>query len=68
MKWSVMAKNVAVLNESELASRVLSILITLCKFYPSKDTDGAVIRPLPKVSADDYQYALLEGITYLHKM
>ena len=55
-----MAKNVAVLNESELASRVLSILITLCKFYPSKDTDGAVIRPLPKVSAD-YQYALLGG-------
>ena len=49
LKWTVLAKNVAVLNESQLASRVLSILITLCKFYPSKDPDGAVIRPLPKV-------------------
>ena len=31
LKWTLLAKNQAVLNESEVASRVLSILITLCK-------------------------------------
>ena len=31
LKWTLLAKNQAVLNESELASRVLGILITLCK-------------------------------------
>ena len=51
LKWSLMAKSNAVLNESELASRILSVLITLCKYYPSTDEDGAIIRPLPKVKA-----------------
>ena len=51
LKWTLMAKSTAVLNESEMASRILGLLITLCKYYPSKDEDGAVIRPLPRVKA-----------------
>ena len=51
LKWTLMAKNTAVLNESELASGILGLLITLCKYYPSKDEDGAVIRPFPRVKA-----------------
>ena len=36
LKWTVMAAGSAVLNESELASLILSMLIKICEFYPSR--------------------------------
>ncbi|KAF7993906.1 hypothetical protein HCN44_011175 [Aphidius gifuensis] len=49
LKWTLVAKGKPVLNESELATLVLNILIQMCEYYPSRDTDNAVIRPLPRV-------------------
>ena len=37
------------MNESEMSALILSMLAQICQFYPSKDEDGAVIRPLPKI-------------------
>ncbi len=49
LKWTLVAKGTPVLNESELAILILRILIQMTAFYPSRDADGAVIRPLPTV-------------------
>ena len=34
----------AVMNESELATLILRILIQMAKVFPSRDVDGAIIR------------------------
>ncbi len=52
LKWTLIAKGQAVMNESEMASLILDILNVVCRFYPSKDEDGAIIRPLPKVKQE----------------
>ncbi|KAJ8971338.1 hypothetical protein NQ314_000751 [Rhamnusium bicolor] len=49
LKWCLLAKGIPVLNESELATYILNILIRMCEYYPSRDADDAIIRPLPKV-------------------
>ena len=49
LKWTLLAKGVAVMNESEMSALILSMLTQICAFYPSKDEDGATIRPLPKI-------------------
>ncbi|KAJ9591556.1 hypothetical protein L9F63_001910, partial [Diploptera punctata] len=49
LKWCLLAKGTAVLNESELATLILNILIQMCQYFPSRDADGAIIRPLPRV-------------------
>lgn len=49
LKWTLLAKGQAVMNESEMSALILSMLVQICKFFPSKDEDGAVIRPLPKI-------------------
>ncbi len=49
LKWNYLAKGQAVMNESEVSALILSMLVTICKYYPSRDEDGAVIRPLPKI-------------------
>ncbi|XP_023328115.1 dnaJ homolog subfamily C member 13 [Eurytemora carolleeae] len=49
LKWSLVAKGTPVMNESELATLILKILIQMTYFYPSRDSDGAIIRPLPTV-------------------
>lgn len=49
LKWTLFAKGTPILNESELASTLLSILIRICQFFPSRDSDGAVIWPIPKI-------------------
>ncbi|KAK9875337.1 hypothetical protein WA026_007733 [Henosepilachna vigintioctopunctata] len=49
LKWTLIASGQAVLNESELATYLLKILIKMCEYYPSRDKDDAIIRPLPKV-------------------
>ncbi|XP_077081132.1 dnaJ homolog subfamily C member 13 isoform X1 [Siphateles boraxobius] len=49
LKWSLMASGTAVMNESDLATLTLNMLITMCSYFPSRDQDNAIIRPLPKV-------------------
>ena len=49
LKWTLVARGTAVMNESELATLILNILITMAGYYPSRDSDRAIIRPLPTV-------------------
>lgn len=49
LKWTLVAKGSPVINESELATLILNILIQMCEYFPSRDADNAVIRPLPRV-------------------
>jgi DnaJ family protein C protein 13 len=49
LKWTLVAKGNSVINESELATLILNILIKMCEYFPSRDSDNAVIRPLPRV-------------------
>jgi len=36
LKWCLMAKGAPVLNESELATLILNILIQMCQYFPSR--------------------------------
>ena len=36
LKWSMMATGIPLLNESEMASLILSMLTRMCQFYPSR--------------------------------
>lgn len=48
LKWCLLASSSPLMNETELAEIILSMLIKICEFYPSRDTHGSIIRPLPK--------------------
>ncbi|XP_017781227.1 PREDICTED: dnaJ homolog subfamily C member 13 [Nicrophorus vespilloides] len=61
LKWCLMATNNPFYNESDLASLILTVLIKMCEYYPSRDQDDAIIRPLPKVKR-----LLSEGINLSH--
>lgn len=49
LKWCLMASGISVMNESELATRIMNIFIQICEYYPSHDLDGAIIRPFPRI-------------------
>ncbi|XP_078519994.1 dnaJ homolog subfamily C member 13 isoform X1 [Lissotriton helveticus] len=49
LKWCLLASGQAVLNETDLATLILNMLITMCSYFPSRDEDNAIIRPLPRV-------------------
>ncbi|XP_045490709.1 dnaJ homolog subfamily C member 13 isoform X1 [Pieris rapae] len=49
LRWSIAARGPPALTETELAATVLDLLITCSKYYPSRDDEDAVIRPLPRV-------------------
>lgn len=49
LKWTFIAKGSSVINESELATLILNILTQMCEYFPSRDSDNAVVRPLPRV-------------------
>lgn len=49
LKWCLVASGQAVLNETDLATLILNMLITMCSYFPSRDEDNAIIRPLPRV-------------------
>lgn len=44
-----MATGSPLLNESDLAALILNILIRICEYFPSRDNEGSIIRPLPRV-------------------
>ncbi|XP_035285629.1 dnaJ homolog subfamily C member 13-like isoform X1 [Anguilla anguilla] len=49
LKWCLLASGQAVMNETDLATLVLNMLISMCSYFPSRDQDNAIIRPLPRV-------------------
>uniref|UniRef100_A0A8C7UW68 J domain-containing protein n=1 Tax=Oncorhynchus mykiss TaxID=8022 RepID=A0A8C7UW68_ONCMY len=49
LKWCLLASGQAVMNKTDLATLILNMLITMCSYYPSRDQDNAIIRPLPKI-------------------
>ncbi|XP_059801619.1 dnaJ homolog subfamily C member 13 isoform X4 [Hypanus sabinus] len=49
LKWCLLANGQSVLNETDLATLILNMLITMCDYFPSRDQDNAIIRPLPKI-------------------
>ncbi|XP_033848217.2 dnaJ homolog subfamily C member 13-like isoform X1 [Acipenser ruthenus] len=48
LKWCLLATGQAVLNETDLATLILNMLITMCSYFPSRDQENAIIRPLPR--------------------
>ncbi|XP_078270124.1 dnaJ homolog subfamily C member 13 isoform X5 [Rhinoraja longicauda] len=49
LKWCLLANGQPVLNETDLATLILNMLITMCEYSPSRDQDNAIIRPLPRI-------------------
>ena len=49
LKWGLLASGQAFMNETSMTILILNMLIKICAFYPSKDSEGAIIRPLPKI-------------------
>ncbi|XP_054717127.1 dnaJ homolog subfamily C member 13-like [Uloborus diversus] len=48
LKWCLLATGTPLMNESDLANEILRMLIRICEYFPSRDSDGAIIRPLPR--------------------
>ncbi|XP_061777667.1 dnaJ homolog subfamily C member 13-like isoform X1 [Nerophis ophidion] len=65
LKWCLLATGQAVMNESDLATLILNMLITMCSYYPSRDQDNAIIRPLPKIKRMISDNACLPHIVQL---
>ncbi|KAL5005925.1 hypothetical protein ScPMuIL_017083 [Solemya velum] len=49
LKWTLFATGQPVMNESDLACLILSMLIRMSEYYPSRDADGAIVRPIPRI-------------------
>ncbi|XP_052814797.1 dnaJ homolog subfamily C member 13-like isoform X2 [Mya arenaria] len=49
LKWKLMATGQAVMNESDLGCLILNMFIRMSEYYPSRDVDGAIVRPLPRI-------------------
>ncbi|XP_077365120.1 dnaJ homolog subfamily C member 13 isoform X1 [Festucalex cinctus] len=65
LKWCLLATGQAVMNETDLATLILNMLITMCSYYPSRDQDNAIIRPLPKIKRMITDSACLPHIVQL---
>ncbi|BFZ15550.1 hypothetical protein BsWGS_18589 [Bradybaena similaris] len=49
LKWTLLASSQAVMNETDMATLILNMLIKMTEYYPSRDSDGAIICPLPRI-------------------
>ncbi|XP_069107344.1 LOW QUALITY PROTEIN: dnaJ homolog subfamily C member 13-like [Argopecten irradians] len=49
LKWTLLATGQPVMNESDLACLILNMFIKMTDYYPSRDSEGAIVRPLPKI-------------------
>jgi len=50
LRWGVLAEGErGVLSLTELSCTVLDILTLLCAYYPTRDEDGSIMQPLPRV-------------------
>eukprot|EP00794_Sanderia_malayensis_P017835 gene17835-19618_t len=48
LKWFLLPTGHSIMNETDLAITCLNMLIDICRCYPNRDSDGAVVRPLPR--------------------
>lgn len=48
LKWQLLAQGTSLMNESDMATLILNIFIRMCEFYPSRDSENAIVRPLPR--------------------
>ena len=48
LKWTVIATGTPLLDFSALAVLCLNMMIRICEGYPTRDKDGAIIRPIPR--------------------
>ena len=48
LKWKLLGQGPSLMNESDMASLILLIFIRMCEFYPSRDSENAIVRPLPR--------------------
>mmetsp|Transcript_15543 Transcript_15543/g.46103 ORF Transcript_15543/g.46103 Transcript_15543/m.46103 type:complete len:2307 (-) Transcript_15543:50-6970(-) len=48
LKWTMVAEGQPIMDFSSLAVLCLNMLLRICEVYPSKDADGAIVRPLPR--------------------
>lgn len=65
LKWCLLAKGTPVLNESDLATQILNVLIRMCEYYPSRDDDGAIVRPMPKLKRNLSEQTILSHVVQL---
>ncbi|OAF70112.1 DnaJ subfamily C member 13 [Intoshia linei] len=49
LKWTVVCDHIGNLTYSELAEHILNILIGICNFYPNRNFDNSIIRPMAKI-------------------
>jgi DnaJ family protein C protein 13 len=50
LKWGIVASDaVGAWNLSEVTTNVLDILTLLCAYFPTRDEDGVIMQPLPRV-------------------
>ncbi|XP_075217212.1 receptor mediated endocytosis 8 isoform X2 [Lycorma delicatula] len=52
LKWCLCADGEALMDESQLSALILSMLIKMCQYYNSRNTDGAVIWPIPRIKRE----------------
>uniref|UniRef100_A0AAR5P1B7 J domain-containing protein n=2 Tax=Dendroctonus ponderosae TaxID=77166 RepID=A0AAR5P1B7_DENPD len=65
LKWCLLAKGNPVLNESDLATHILNVLIRMCEYFPSRDADGAIVRPIPKIKRILSEQTVLSHVVQL---
>ncbi|GBP27281.1 DnaJ homolog subfamily C member 13 [Eumeta japonica] len=49
LKWTLVARSTPVFDESALASTILDLLTTCARYFPTRDEEDAIIRPVPRV-------------------
>ncbi|KCV70333.1 hypothetical protein H696_02660 [Fonticula alba] len=49
LKWSLVDGKPGIMNETQVAVLVLDVFNRVCQMFPTREADGAVIRPLPKI-------------------
>ncbi|KAJ9449740.1 DnaJ-like protein subfamily C GRV2, partial [Diplonema papillatum] len=65
LKWSLIYEDAGCLNPTELSCLVLDMLIRMCSFYPTKNEDGVVIRPVPRIKRMLAQATVLPHIVQI---
>lgn len=54
LKWCLLATAQAVMNESDLATLILNMLITMCSYYPSRWASIQKVHPILGISFGVY--------------
>lgn len=65
LKWTLLAVGKHVLDPTELAVRILDVLIRMCEYYPSREADGALIRPISRLKRLLSSYSCLPHVVQL---